>query len=146
MADPYVGEIRMFGATFAPAGWALCNGTLLPIAQYDTLFNLIGTTYGGDGQNNFALPNLQARLPVHMGQNFPIGQVAGSETVTLTGNQLPVHNHAFVATQNAGSATTPGGQTLAQFAGNSAYFAGPATTALAPASLLADPGGSQPHE
>lgn len=146
MADPYVGEIRMFGGTFAPAGWAFCNGALLPISQYETLFNLIGTTYGGDGQNDFALPNLQGRLPLHTAQNFPIGQVAGTETVTLIGNQLPIHNHAFVATQNAGSATTPGGQTLAQFAGNSAYFAAPATTPLAPTSLLPDPGGSQPHE
>src|SRR6202035_4692198 len=148
MANPYVGEIRMFGGNFAPAAWAFCNGMLLPISQYETLFNLIGTTYGGDGQNTFGLPNLQGRLPVHTdaGANFPIAKIAGEETVTLTVNQLPVHNHGFVATQNAGSATNPGGSTLARFSGNSAYFQGPATTALAPQSVLPDPGGSQPHE
>jgi microcystin-dependent protein len=138
----------MFGGTFAPAGWALCAGQTLPISQYDTLFNLIGTTYGGDGQNTFGLPNLVGRLPVHtdMGGSFPLGKVAGEETVTLTGQQLPVHSHSFVATTDAGSATNPGGSTLARFAGHSAYFQGPATTALAPASLLPDPGGSQPHQ
>lgn len=145
MANPYVGEIRMFGGNFAPAGWAFCNGAQLPISEYETLFNLIGTTYGGDGQTTFNLPNIQGRLPVHMGQNFPIGEVAGEETITLTVNQLPVHNHGFVATQNAGSATNPGGSTLGRFAGNSAYIQGPATTALATQSLLPDPGGSQPH-
>src|SRR6202035_3827316 len=130
MANPYVGEIRMFGGNFAPAAWAFCNGMLLPISQYETLFNLIGTTYGGDGQNTFGLPNLQGRLPVHTdaGANFPIAKIAGEETVTLTVNQLPVHNHGFVATQNAGSATNPGG------------------SALATQSVLPDPGGSQPHE
>ena len=124
----------MFGGNFAPAAWAFCNGMLLPISQYETLFNLIGTTYGGDGQNTFGLPNLQGRLPVHTdaGANFPIAKIAGEETVTLTVNQLPVHNHGFVATTNAGSATNPGGSTLARFAGNSAYFQGPATAALAP--------------
>lgn len=145
MADPYVGEIRMFGGNFAPAGWAFCNGAELPISEYEALFNLIGTTYGGDGQSTFALPDLQGRLPVHAGQGFAIGQMAGSETVTLTGNQLPVHSHGLVATQNAGSATNPGGSTLAKLAGNSAYIAAPATTPLAPQSLLPDPGGGQPH-
>lgn len=145
MSQPYIGEIRMFGGNFAPAGWAFCNGALMPISENDALFNLIGTTYGGDGQTTFGLPNLQGRLPVHMGANFAIGQMAGSESVTLTVSQLPVHNHAFLATTDAGSATDPGGQTLAQFAGNSAYFAAPATTALAASSLLPDSGASQPH-
>jgi microcystin-dependent protein len=91
--QPYVGEIRMFGGNFAPVGWALCNGALLPISEYDVLFNLIGTTYGGDGQSTFALPNLQSRVPVHQGPGFVIGQLAGSETVTLTTQQIPAHSH-----------------------------------------------------
>lgn len=148
MADPYVGEIRMFGGNFAPAGWAVCAGQTLPISSYETLFNLIGTTYGGDGQNNFALPNLQGRLPVHTdgGQAFPIGEMAGVETVTLTVNQLPIHNHGFIASQNNGTATSPAGQVPATLpAGSSIYLQAPAQTALNPASLLPDPGGSQPH-
>lgn len=147
MSDPYVGEIRMFGGNFAPAGWAFCNGALLPISEYDTLFNLIGTTYGGDGQNTFALPNLQGRLPVHIGSGFVIGQVAGSETVTLTVNQLPVHNHAFTASQNNGTAASPAGAVPATLpAGSNAYLQSPAGTPLNSSSLLADPGGGQPHD
>lgn len=148
MADPYVGEIRMWGGTFAPAGWAFCNGGLLPISEYEVLFNLIGTTYGGDGQSNFGLPNVQGRLPMHTApsQGFPLGQMAGSETVTLTGNQLPVHNHAFLASQNNGTANSPAGQVVATLpAGTNAYLQAPAGTALNAASLLPDPGGSQPH-
>jgi microcystin-dependent protein len=147
MADPYIGEIRMWGGNFAPAGWAFCNGALLAISDYEALFNLIGTTYGGDGETNFALPNLQGRLPMHVGQGFPIASLGGSETVTLTGNQLPIHNHAFLASQNNGTATSPAGQVPATLqAGSFAYLQAPATSALNPASLLPDPGGSQPHE
>lgn len=147
MADPYVGEIRMFGGNFAPAAWAFCNGRLLPIADYEVLFNVIGTTYGGDGQTNFALPNLQGRLPMHTGANFPIGQVAGEETVTLTTSELPVHNHGFIASKNNGSAASPAGQVPATLpAGSNAYLQAPAATSMNPASLLPDPGGSQPHE
>ncbi len=146
MADPYVGEIRMWGGNYAPAGWAFCNGALLQISEYEVLFDVIGTTYGGDGQSNFALPNVQGRLPLHVGGGFALGQTGGSEFVTLTGNQLPIHNHGFVATQNAGSQQTPGGNVVAQFAGHEAYFNGPATAAMAPQSLLPDPGGNQPHE
>jgi microcystin-dependent protein len=145
MADPYLGEIRMFGGNFAPANWAFCNGQLLPIIGFEELFGLIGTTYGGNGQTEFALPNLQARLPVHMGGGFSLGQMAGEETVTLTVNQLPIHNHEFLATTDTGSVTNPGGATLARFAGHSAYFEGPATTALAPQSLLPATGGNEPH-
>src|ERR1700737_2649686 len=103
MSNPYVGEIRMFGGNFAPAGWAFCNGALIPISENDTLFNLIGTTYGGDGQSTFALPDLQGRLPIHAGQgpgisqNYIQGEKAGVETVTLTINQLPTHTHALMA-------------------------------------------------
>src|SRR4029078_167510 len=99
MADPYVGEIRMFGGTFAPNGWMFCEGQLLPISENDTLFNLIGTTYGGDGQETCALPDLRGRLPIHqgtvVGQTFIIGERAGTESVTLTSNQIPSHSHTI---------------------------------------------------
>src|SRR5213079_2350313 len=97
MAQPYVGEIRIFGGNFAPAGWMFCRGQLLPISENDTLFNLIGTTYGGDGQTTFALPDLRGRLPVHTGQGHVIGELAGTEEVTLTAAQLPVHTHPLMA-------------------------------------------------
>src|SRR5208283_1924144 len=98
MANPFVGEIRMFGGNFAPSGWDFCNGQLLSISEFSTLFNLIGTTYGGDGENTFGLPDLQGRFPVHQGQgpglaNYLIGQKAGEENVTVTVNQLPAHSH-----------------------------------------------------
>src|SRR5712672_744718 len=97
MAQPYVGEIRMFAGNFAPAGWMFCEGQLLPISEYETLFNLIGTTYGGDGQSTFALPDLRGRLPLHMGGGFTMAETGGVETVTLTSNQMPIHNHAYLA-------------------------------------------------
>src|SRR5215469_11130842 len=102
MAQPFVGEIRMFAGNFAPAGWALCAGQLQPISENETLFQLIGTTYGGDGQETFALPNLQSRVPIHMGTGsglspYQIGQAAGTESVTLTSNQMPSHNHVLLA-------------------------------------------------
>jgi microcystin-dependent protein len=139
----------MFGGNFAPAGWAFCNGQQLAIADNETLFQLIGTTYGGDGQQTFNLPDLQGRLPMHMGtvlgETFQIGQAGGEEEVTLTTQTMPVHNHPFAATTDAGSATTPGDSTLARFAGHSAYFQGAPTAAMAPGSLTAA-GGSQPHD
>lgn len=147
MADPYVGEIRMWGGTFAPAGWAFCDGGLLPISEYEVLFNVIGTTYGGDGQTNFGLPNLQGRVPMHTTSGVPLGQMAGSETVTLNGNQLPIHNHAFTASQNNGTSSSPAGQVPATLpAGTNIYLQAPAATALNPESILPDPGGSQPHD
>ncbi|MFV0597951.1 phage tail protein [Shewanella sp.] len=99
MADPFIGEIRMFAGTFAPRGWAFCNGQLLPIQSNQALFALIGTTYGGNGQTTFALPNMQGRVPVHQGQGsgtsqYVLGEMAGQETVTLTSSQMPIHNHA----------------------------------------------------
>jgi microcystin-dependent protein len=105
--DPYIGEIRMFGGNFAPLSWAFCNGQTLPISEFAALFNLIGTTYGGDGQTTFALPNLQGRLPVHQGNGFAMGQVGGSETVTLTTAQLPAHPHSFQANPGTGSQKSP---------------------------------------
>ena len=101
MAQPYIGEIRMFAGNFAPAGWMFCEGQLLPISEYDTLFNLIGTTYGGDGQSTFSLPDLRGRLPVHQGNGYILAQTGGVEQVTLTTSQIPSHSHAFlVSTAN----------------------------------------------
>src|SRR5438270_6896264 len=94
MAQPYVGEIRMFAGNFAPAGWMFCEGELLPIDQYETLFNLIGTTYGGDGQSTFQLPDLRGRLPIHFGNGFILAETGGAEEITLTVRQIPAHTHA----------------------------------------------------
>ncbi len=158
MGQPYVGEIRMFGGNFAPAGWMLCQGQLLPISQYDTLFNLIGTTYGGDGQSTFGLPDLRGRFPVHTGTavtgtNYVIGEKAGFEQVTLTVNQIPVHSHAIIADGN--NATT-GDPTNAYYASSSPTDAftvpGSAANPAAPrlknfnAAVLPSQGGSQPHD
>ena len=100
MAEPFVGEIRLVGFNFAPSGWAFCNGELLSISEYDVLFNLIGTTYGGDGQTTFALPNLNGRIPIHEGSNgtstYVMGQIFGEETVSLNSNQMPGHSHSVV--------------------------------------------------
>src|SRR3977135_4000834 len=101
MGEPYVGEIRMFAGNFAPAGWAFCDGSLLPISENETLFQLIGTTYGGDGQTTFALPNLQSRVPIHQGNGFILAETGGAEDITLTVNQIPAHSHALLGTVNS---------------------------------------------
>ena len=147
MASPYVGEIRMFGGNFAPAGWAFCNGQSLPISENEVLFQLIGTTYGGDGQQTFALPNLQSRLPVHMGNGFVIGQAAGVEQVTLTTSQTPAHNHALLATSNAASGTAPSSSVLpgrTTIATVTPYGSDAPFTPISPAAISVV-GGSQPH-
>jgi microcystin-dependent protein len=142
MSQPYVGEIRMFGGNFAPAGWMLCEGQLLPISEYETLFNLIGTTYGGDGQSTFGLPDLRGRLPIHMGSGFVLSQNGGAENVTLTTNQIPAHTHTVSATTNANTASLPGGNYLA--AGPDIYDQNkPGTNTMAAA--ISSVGGSQPH-
>src|SRR5206468_2755032 len=114
---PYVGEIRMFAGNFAPAGWMFCQGQLLPISQNETLFNLIGTTYGGDGQSTFALPDLQGRAPVHNGQGpdgntYQLAEMGGVESVTLTTNQIPAHSHAFLGSSVAATLTSPSGSVV----------------------------------
>src|ERR1700681_2175481 len=116
MAQPYVGEIRMFAGNFAPAGWMFCEGQLLPISEYDTLFNLIGTTYGGDGQSTFALPDLRGRLPVHFGNGFTLAENGGVETVTLTVAQLPAHSHRMLASADDASTFNAASHVLAQTA------------------------------
>jgi microcystin-dependent protein len=149
MAQPYVGEIRMFGGTFAPAGWADCNGQQLPISENETLFQLIGTTYGGDGQENFNLPNLQGRIPMHFGNGptgitYPIAETAGTTQETLTVQQMPVHNHALMATGNPGGSPNPGNQLLAQGL-NVKLYIGDAPTTNLNAQVVMPAGGSQPH-
>lgn len=110
MAQPFVGEIRMFAGNFAPAGWMFCDGQLLPISENETLFQLIGTTYGGDGQTTFALPNLQSRIPIHMGTGssgttYQLAEMAGVESVTLTTQQIPIHTHGLICRDGAGAST-----------------------------------------
>ena len=156
MAQPYVGEIRMFAGNFAPAGWSFCSGQLMPISENETLFQLIGTTYGGDGQETFALPNLQSRIPLHQGSSggntLILAETGGVEDVTLTSNQMPSHNHALTTTDVAGTSSVPGPtMILADHgpAGNTNVpiyvTAGTATQVPLAATSIAATGGSQPH-
>ena len=144
MAQPYIGEIRMFGGNFAPAGWMFCDGTLLSISENETLFNLIGTTYGGDGQSTFALPDLRGRLPIHMGNGFILAETGGAEEITLTTNQIPTHNHAFLVETDLVNANTPQNNLLGQNATFQMYIQQPPSVSLANTALSQD-GGSQPH-
>jgi microcystin-dependent protein len=140
----------MFAGNFAPAGWAFCNGALIPISENDALFNLIGTTYGGDGQNTFALPNLQSRVPVHVGPGFALAQTGGAETVTLTTAQMPAHNHIVQANSNAGTSNNPSGNVLATQGGDaqapSLYIPTPTSQQALSPSEVGSAGGSQPHD
>lgn len=150
MAQPYVGEIRMFGGNFAPAGWMFCSGQLLPISENETLFQLIGTTYGGDGQSTFALPNLQSRIPIHMGTgsdgiNYQLAEQVGTESVTLTVQQLPSHNHVPVGTSNNGNQPSPIGGVWAASAVVKPYNVNPAAASMGSPSM-SPTGGSQPHD
>jgi len=150
MGEPYVGEIRMFGGTFAPAGWAFCSGQQMPISENDTLFNLIGTTYGGDGQETFNLPDLQGRVPMHMGTaksgtTYIEGESGGVESVTLIAQSTPIHTHALTASTAVANSNTPANQVIAQSTQRAAYFEAGSTTNLA-ASAISPIGGSQPHE
>ena len=126
MSSPFIGEIRMFAGNFAPVGWAFCDGALIPISENDALFNLIGTTYGGDGQSTFALPNLQSRVPMHVGQGFALAQTGGVETVTLNTSQIPSHSHVPLANA-AGSQTTPSNGVWAGSTSNQYSSSPPAT-------------------
>jgi microcystin-dependent protein len=145
MAQPYVGEIRMFAGNFAPAGWMFCEGQLLPISENETLFQLIGTTYGGDGESTFALPDLRGRLPLHQGNSFILAQTGGAEEVTLSVNQIPVHSHAFVASTAVANSNSPDNQVIAQSTQRAVYVESATTTNLALTSI-SPTGGSQPHE
>ncbi len=143
---PYVGEIRMFGGNFKWFGWELCNGQLLPISENETLFVLIGTTYGGDGETTFALPNLMSRIPMHkMFSSRVLGEMAGTEQETLTTTQIPSHTHAFLASTALANQPTPGGNFPAQSGTVQLYTEDSANVALSPQAVgLA--GGSQPHD
>ncbi len=147
MSQPYVGEIRMFAGNFAPAGWMFCEGQLLPISEYETLFNLIGTTYGGDGQSTFALPDLRGRLPIHQGNGFTLAETGGVETVTLTVSQIPAHSHPYLATTAFGNNVSPLSNVLGALtgAGSDYLFAGSGTNAMW-AGSISSTGGSQPHD
>ena len=144
MAQPYVGEIRMFAGNFAPAGWMFCEGQLLPISEYETLFNLIGTTYGGDGQSTFALPDLRGRIPIHFGNGFTLAETGGVETVTLTVSQIPAHSHPMLASNDDANAVSPQNNLTAAGLNAFTYYSSPPAQALSP-SATSSVGGSQPH-
>jgi microcystin-dependent protein len=147
MAQPYVGEIRMFAGNFAPAGWMFCEGQLLPISENEILFQLIGTTYGGDGQSTFALPDLRGRIPLHQGNGFILAETGGAEEITLTVSQIPAHSHPALATTDAAGATSPSNNSVLARQVNPAispYGSDAPQTNLSPQSISAV-GGSQPH-
>jgi len=142
--SPYVGEIRMFAGNFAPSNWMFCEGQLLSIADNDALFNLIGTTYGGDGQTTFALPDLRGRAPVHAGTTHQLGQWDGTEAVTLIASQMPAHAHSAAASSALGDNSNPSGRVPARNTLGAPHYDGGINTALA-AGALQSTGGSQPH-
>ncbi|WP_442254025.1 phage tail protein [Stenotrophomonas pavanii] len=154
MSQPFVGEVRLFPYNFAPAGWFDCDGRLLPISEYDVLYTLLGTTYGGDGVNTFGLPNLCGRVPVHQGTGiglgtYVLGQAGGSCAVTLTTAQLPAHTHAFNAVNSAATSAAPGpALQLGAVSGDTLYT--DSTTDLGSGTLVAASvsafGGGQPHD
>ena len=134
----------MFAGNFAPAGWMFCEGQLIPISEYETLFNLIGTTYGGDGQSTFALPDLRGRLPVHQGNGFILAETGGAEEITLTVNQIPAHSHPALGTNNNGAQSSPGTQVFARVTGNDIYGSDTPFQNMSPL-MITSVGGSQPH-
>jgi microcystin-dependent protein len=151
MSDPYIGEIRMFGGNFAPAGWAFCDGSILSIAENDALFALIGTTYGGDGQTTFALPDLRGRMPIHQGQgpgtsNRIIGQLGGNESVTLLAPQLPSHSHTALANAGSGNADTPSGMYWSGSATTPQYVPGDQANTNMNAAAIGSSGQNLPHD
>ena len=145
MSQPYVGEIRMFGGNFAPAGWMFCEGQLLPISEFETLFNLIGTTYGGDGQSTFGLPDLRGRVPVHIGSGFILAQQGGTETVTLTTQQIPSHNHPLLASTGLATGTTPPTNNVTGTTGGIQIYRNATPGALMSNLAVSQTGGNQPH-
>ena len=144
MAQPYVGEIRMFAGNFAPAGWMFCEGQLLPISENETLFNLIGTTYGGDGQSTFALPDLRGRLPMHQGNGFILAETGGAEEITLTTQQIAAHTHPLLASNSVASQPNPQGNVISQSTQAKLYFDSNPNNNMA-ATVIGGTGGSQPH-
>ena len=145
MAQPYVGEIRMFAGNFAPAGWMFCEGQLLPISENETLFQLIGTTYGGDGESTFALPDLRGRIPLHQGNGFILAETGGVEEITLTVSQIPSHTHPLVASANVSQDTSPQNKVLGQSAGGLQIYIQDTPDTNLSAQAMTSVGGSQPH-
>jgi len=149
MADPFVAEIRIFPFNFAPRGWAWCDGQLMPLSQNTALFSLLGTTYGGDGKSNFALPDLQGRAPMHPGQGpglslHDLGETGGSETVTLLESEIPAHSHGVIAQNNVANSRNPAGGDIARSSGGLLYA--PVANLVAMSDqALAPAGGDQPH-
>ena len=151
MAQPYVGEIRMFAGNFPPSGWMFCEGAPLSISENETLFQLIGTTYGGDGEETFNLPNLASRVPVHMGTGpdgttYQIGEMAGVEEVTLSTQQIPNHTHPLTASTAPGTTSSPGNAVLAQTPASITPYIEDVPAANMAAGAVGSAGGSQPHE
>ena len=150
VSEPFVGEIRMFGFNFPPQGWAFCDGQLLSISQNAALFSLLGTTYGGDGVSNFALPDLRSRVPVSQGQgeglsSYAEGQAGGTETVTLAAAQMPAHTHAVSASSSPAASERPAGRVLARSPDHS-YIPEPDTDTVMNAKMIGEAGNSQPHD
>jgi microcystin-dependent protein len=144
MAQPYVGEIRMFAGNFAPAGWMFCDGSLQPISENETLFNLIGTTYGGDGQSTFALPDMRSRVPIHWGNGFTLAETGGVEEVTLTVAQIPAHTHAFLGSTDIANTPNPASSVLARSGQVNMFLNTDASVAMN-SNEITPVGGSQPH-
>ena len=145
MSDPFLGEIRIFGGSFTPAGWCPCDGRLLDIVDFPELFTLIGTTYGGNGSTNFAVPNFGSRVPVHVGNGLVLGETGGVEQVTLTTQQIPTHSHAYQASLNPGSIASPSSNVNAEGTQINMFIADDPSASLA-ANAAGIVGGSQPHE
>jgi microcystin-dependent protein len=150
MAQPFIGEIRMFAGNFAPAGWMFCEGQTIPISENDALFTLIGTTYGGDGQETFQLPNLQSRVPLHFGTGpdgttYQQGEMSGVESVTVSQQQTPIHTHPFLGSSNGANTGNPANKVVAQAAGVTYMIIDGAEVAMN-ANAVSPVGGGQPHE
>lgn len=148
MSQPFIGEIRMFAGTFAPAGWSFCNGALMPISENDALFQLIGTTYGGDGESTFGLPDLQSRVPIHIGTlsgtTYILGEAGGVESVTLNAQTMPNHSHPFLATADIASTPNPQGNVIGRSSTVNEFIVTNPSVAMN-AGILAPEGGSAPH-
>ncbi|MEJ8303922.1 phage tail protein [Saccharibacillus sacchari] len=146
MSNPYIGEIRMFAGNYAPRDWAFCNGQLMQISENEALFVLLGTTYGGDGQQTFGLPNLSGRIPVHVGNGLALGKADGNETVTVAAAQLPQHTHAALASTTPGTLASPAGAVWSASALQNYSDGTGATSAAMNAQSLVASGGNQPHD
>jgi microcystin-dependent protein len=150
MSNPFVAEIRIFPFNFAPKGWAFCSGQILPLSQNTALFSLLGTTYGGDGKSNFALPNMQGNVPMHPGQGpglslHDLGETGGSDTVTLLDSEMPIHSHTMTAFASAGNRLTPVGNSIARANGATPFVPGNPSHVTMSDSAVAPVGGDQPH-